>query len=378
MLVFRTVALTLTILFVAPFLFLGPVQAAGNVTITDCSNDTQLRNAASSEGVTVIRFNCGTATIPFSSYIQVQGEVSIDGANTITFDGQELHAFFQVYNSAKLELTNLTLQNGRMSSAAPLENFGDLSLGSVVMRNNSSSSASGAILNYGSLRVVQSSFRNNNAQAEAGALNCQSGTAVIQRSTFANNQATSHGGAIYSLCEITIHNTTFDSNRSITGGGGAIYQAGDGKAVLEYTTISDNQAGFGAGIYNEGSANSTLSIKASILSKNSTGDCDGVITSLGHNLASDNNCGAFTETGDAKNQNLPLGPLANNGGPTQTRKPLAGNPAIDAIATPCGIAVDQVGTARPANNKCDIGAVEVPAAVTPDPSHQILLPLVKR
>lgn len=373
---FRTIiALVLTLLF---FSQLSPVQAAGVVVITDCSNDTQLRNAASSSGATHISFNCGTAVIPISAYIQVSGEVVIDGAGKITLDGQELQAFFQVYNSAKLELTNLTLQNGRMSSAAPLENFGELSLGRVVMRNNSSSSASGAINNYGSLRIAQSSFLNNQAQAEAGALNCQAGTAVVQQSTFANNQANSNGGAIYSLCDITIHNSTFDNNRSVTGGGGAIYQSGSGKAEIQYSTISNNSGVFGAGIYNDGLASSTISIRASMLSENSTGDCDGVITSLGHNLASDNNCGSFTEAGDAKNQNLPLGPLANNGGPTQTRKPLAGNPAIDAISGACGMASDQIGTARPANGKCDIGALEVPALETPDPSHQIFLPVVKR
>lgn len=371
MLLFRTVALTLSIVFVVPLLFVAPVQAAGDVTISDCSNDTQLRNAASSAGVTTINFNCGTAVIQLQSYIQVAGEVTINGAGAITLDGQGQYAFFQVYNSAKLTLNELTLQNGRFNSAAPLENFGELNLHRVVMRDNASSNASGAINNYGTLNISQSSFLSNQAQNEGGAINCQAGSASIERSTFANNRTNDNGGAIYSLCDITIRNSTFDNNQA-AGGGGAIYQAGSGTALIEYATISENQAAFGAGIYNDGLASSTLSIKASLLSGNSTGDCDGVITSLGNNLASDNNCASFTQPGDAKNQSLPLGPLANNGGPTQTRKPLAGNPAIDAIAEPCGIAIDQVGTARPVNSKCDIGALEV---VT---SHQIFLPVVKR
>ncbi len=60
-----------------------------------------------------------------------------------------------------------------------------------------------------------------------------------------------------------------------------------------------------------------------------------------------------------------LGPLANNGGPTQTHALLAGSPAIDAgnPATPgsggnaCE-ATDQRGYARPAGLACDIGAYE--------------------
>jgi hypothetical protein len=58
-----------------------------------------------------------------------------------------------------------------------------------------------------------------------------------------------------------------------------------------------------------------------------------------------------------------LGPLANNGGPTETQALLAGSPAIDAAdprppadhATRCPT-TDQRGVAR--NGRCDIGAFE--------------------
>jgi hypothetical protein len=42
-----------------------------------------------------------------------------------------------------------------------------------------------------------------------------------------------------------------------------------------------------------------------------------------------------------------LGPLARNGGPTRTRALLAGSPASDAAAAPCGEATDQRGVRRP-------------------------------
>jgi hypothetical protein len=67
-----------------------------------------------------------------------------------------------------------------------------------------------------------------------------------------------------------------------------------------------------------------------------------------------------------------LGPLADNGGPTQTRLPQQGSPLLDAIpAAECApeIATDQRGVARPQGGFCDIGAVEVevvaPVPVTP-------------
>jgi hypothetical protein len=57
-----------------------------------------------------------------------------------------------------------------------------------------------------------------------------------------------------------------------------------------------------------------------------------------------------------------LGPLKNNGGPTQTEAPLTGSPVIDAgvnSVIPAGTMSDQRGLTRIVNGTVDIGAVEV-------------------
>jgi hypothetical protein len=55
-----------------------------------------------------------------------------------------------------------------------------------------------------------------------------------------------------------------------------------------------------------------------------------------------------------------LGPLADNGGPTETMRIGAASPARDAIPTPaCGQPFDQRGVHRPQGPACDIGAFEV-------------------
>jgi len=57
---------------------------------------------------------------------------------------------------------------------------------------------------------------------------------------------------------------------------------------------------------------------------------------------------------------LPLGPLQDNGGPTDTFRPAPGSAALDAIsAVDCAQVADQRGAARPASGGCDVGAVEV-------------------
>jgi len=48
------------------------------------------------------------------------------------------------------------------------------------------------------------------------------------------------------------------------------------------------------------------------------GNCSGTLTSEGYNLSSDGTCN-FNRPGDLNNHDPMLGPLQNNGGPTQTR-----------------------------------------------------------
>ena len=77
-----------------------------------------------------------------------------------------------------------------------------------------------------------------------------------------------------------------------------------------------------------GGINGSFNILNTIIAGNSKSDCVGTINSNGNNLlGSLNNCtvnGGGVTVADPK-----LGPLRNNGGPTQTHALLAGSPAID-------------------------------------------------
>jgi hypothetical protein len=99
------------------------------------------------------------------------------------------------------------------------------------------------------------------------------------------------------------------------------------------------------------------------------GNCSGRLTADdGYNLSSDNTCN-FNTQGDLNNTDPLLGPLQNNGGPTQTQALLSGSPAIDAgnLAGGCQdnkgnlLTTDQRGQPRPDKEDsggCDIGAYE--------------------
>jgi hypothetical protein len=69
--------------------------------------------------------------------------------------------------------------------------------------------------------------------------------------------------------------------------------------------------------------------------------------------------------GNIIGQDPNLGPLANNGGFTQTHALLAGSPAIDTGTNTGCPATDQRGVTRPQGAACDVGAYEVEVDSTP-------------
>ena len=90
-----------------------------------------------------------------------------------------------------------------------------------------------------------------------------------------------------------------------------------------------------------------------------TEDCWGNYTSDGYNLVGEGTGCPTNGTGDIAAADPFLGPLANNGGETETHELLLGSPAIDAGDDNNCLATDQRGINRPQGAACDIGAYEL-------------------
>jgi hypothetical protein len=174
------------------------------------------------------------------------------------------------------------------------------------------------------------------------------------------------GGGISNNGTLTMNASTVSGNGAFGyfshfAEGGGIYN-NSGTLTISNSTLSGNSAKSGGGIF--GSATLQNSIVAN---SSSGGNCSGTMTSNGYNLSSDNTCN-FNNTGDLNNTDPKLGPLQNNGGPTQTQALLRGSPAIDA-GNPSGctdgngrlLKTDQRGKPRPDKEDtggCDMGAYE--------------------
>jgi len=136
-----------------------------------------------------------------------------------------------------------------------------------------------------------------------------------------------------------------------TGSGGGI--SNSGTLTLTNSTVEGNDVNStGGGIKNSNSMTLLNSIIANSLNG---GDCinEGTLSST-NNLIEDGTCSSAFSPGTDPN----LGPLQDNGGPTQTYALLPGSPAIDAGTNDGCPDTDQRGVTRPINGTCDIGAYE--------------------
>jgi uncharacterized repeat protein (TIGR01451 family) len=128
--------------------------------------------------------------------------------------------------------------------------------------------------------------------------------------------------------------------------------------TIDSSTIAHNT---GQGVRN---FNSEATLRNTIVASNTAANCQGAMTSAGHNLSSDGSC-SFSAPGDLNTTNPLLGPLADNGGPTATHALQPNSPAIDAGSPDCPPpATDQRGIIRAQGPACDIGAYEA-TATTP-------------
>jgi CSLREA domain-containing protein len=261
--------------------------------------------------------------------------------------------------------------------------------------DNNNAASGGGICNFSintmtTLTVDQTTLRNNTAAGDGGGI-FNATTLHLNNSTLNNNHAVGCGGGIHNnLGTLTLALCTLSGNSSTgassSAGGGGICNAanslfgGTSSLTIIACTFSGNSAATNAGgIYNFagsfGGGMATVSLANTILKTGATGanlgNNGGTITSQGYNLSDDNGGGFLTAGGDQINTNPNLGPLANNGGPTQTIALNTGSPAIDQ-GKAFGLTIDQRGYPRPTDNPSipnasggdasDIGAFEVDLA----------------
>lgn len=277
-----------------------------------------------------------------------------------------------------------------------------LTIRDSVFSGNSAGDDGGAIYieDTGGLLLIQNTRITGNDAAQAGGgiyFYDPDEDVTIEDSTISGNTAGTIGGGIYLYSPdngtFTIRRTTISGNSAQAGGGLFLY-APDHPFIIENSTISGNSAtaGNGGGIYLYNLYDGTMVIRSSTIASNTASGSGGGIfglygsvdienTIVGDNTAPINNdlCGgaqfdlsySLVESpgtanindlgGSVLSQDPQLGPLQNNGGPTETHLPAVSSPAFNA-GDPAFVpppSTDQRGLPRVANGRLDMGSVEV-------------------
>lgn len=283
------------------------------------------------DAVTVVLDDVIIFSIPQPSEINLTlGELAVTGRRFVSIVGPGARRLtvrrsgapgtpnFRIFNlsggQSIHEIRGLTIANGDPGTepdggAIKLGPGTNLTLTEVTITGNAAING-GGVSNMGTLDITRSLFSANSAAGQGGAIrNAQGATMRVWNTTITGSSALM-GGALYNEGALTLANDTISHNMAATAASG-IFSGSTGTISIINTIVGASGA----------SAITNLS---------------GPFNSFGNNLITDaRNSTGFTAgaMGDQVSNNdaidARLGPLADNGGQTNTRALLSGSPAID-------------------------------------------------
>ena len=345
-------------------------SVAAHLTLTRVTVTENTAQPVSSEGGGVNERYGGSVVITDSvirgNTAQAGGGVVDDGGGTITITGTTIDG-------------NHASPTNRSGGGVFETGGGTVTITRSIISANTANEGAGVIEDGGgTVAIADSWIRDNVASgglfpAGAGVVKDGGGTLTITGSTISGNRSDGSGGGveIFAGGPTALTNTTITGNSAATRGGG-LHTSGLA-VTLTNVTMHDDSAGVTASEIDDctpapscATTPEGVTVRNTIVASGGT-SCAGKIVSAGHNIDSGTSCG-FTAAGDLASHAPLLGPLADNGGPTQTQALLAGSPAIDA-GDPGGCPpADQRGITRPQGAACDIGAFELAGAAAPVPA----------
>jgi hypothetical protein len=383
-----------------------------------CPCTEQGLRAAVAAGGGPYEFGCEEdTTILTGAEIVIDKNVILDGGLKITLDGNDDHRIFSIAQGVTAEISRFAITRGIAGGGGGIQNSGTLTLRNSEVSVNRAGEGGGIVAHRGSTTMIEScSLWGNvalkqidaNSQEDGGAI-LNVGMMTIEDTEVTDNLAGNDGGGIFNEGTLTLTTSTVTDNN---GGGVSSVPIGGigGGLTLTASTVSDN---IGNGIRIEGTTTSTLANStvsgntgdgvrnhtgmltltnttvSGNISAGSSGDdastvvstatlidgaCTTVVgaevtwTSNGYNIESPGNTCGFDQTGDQWSvtvEQLNLGELADNDGPTMTHALGAGSVAIDQIPeAACEVETDQRGKPRPepGGTMCDVGSFEAQPA----------------
>jgi len=271
---------------------------SGLLTLRQAVADADASSTSSSIGFSSTVFAPGSMhTITLAQgQLEVSGTTTIDGpsAGNLTIDANHTGRAFQISSGANVILQNMTITNGLVATAPGVAAMG------------------GAILNFGSLQVIDDTVSNSNASGGSFIYNGNSNTEGVG--------GEADGGGIYSIGTLEIVGSIISGNTAQAGAsydndplstpitniaqGGGIDSGGP--LTIQGSTITDNTisggegdggagggASFGGGVYENG----TSSFTSSTISNNTARGGNGQPASGSQNSGANSSGGGIYLTG---------------------------------------------------------------------------------
>jgi hypothetical protein len=379
---------------------------AGTTTLRQAIDSSQ-QPANAGSTITFASGLSGTITLSSTLPTIIQPTKIVGpGAGQITIDGNDAYRDFYVNTNPgdEVSISGLTIANGNTAAfggAGILVNHGNLRLDHTVVTSNETTGAGGgvSVVTGDSLTIESSAITGNVSGDHGGGVytaNSSGTVSTIRNSTISGNSGADFGGGVYFdfTAPATLENSTVYGNTASESGGGVYHYgapAGDPGLTVTGSTITHNTADRGGGLASYGGRSemdlyTQPIIRNTIISANTATDGPDVsgsfvadpftsISAAFSLIGSVDPNSPLDQTGpNLIGQDPQLGPLADNGGPTQTQKPALTSPVVDKGAA-FGLGTDQRGLGRPVEiptipnaaggDGSDIGAVELQPSELP-------------
>ena len=213
----------------------------------------------SNGSATIINSMITESTSEFGGAISVAGRFKADPSNNLTIinsaiaNNSSFYAAIAVDGGTARIIDSTFSDNSGAASGGAISNAGRLTISGSRFLGNSAHNG-GAIANWGELTVISSEFSDNTAHK---------GGAIYSTSKFSRQGPTRDAAEIYDRdYGIRIRETTISQNSAEYGGG--LYVDGWSMSFA-HGTLMDNEAGRGGGMYSE---NADISISESLMENN--------------------------------------------------------------------------------------------------------------
>jgi len=377
----------------ASYAFHAAPVGGTTLPVASCLDDSSggtlrevLASAGEGDTIDLSGLACSTITLAQGELATALDDVNLLGPSDheLTIDAASMSRVIDHTGAGTLGLSHLGIRNGHIAGtvahAACIYSAGSVDADHVHIadcQNLAYPSMGGGLVAMNSATIVDSSITGSNGGFGGGGVYSGSGTLTIERSTISGNTALHGAGAYAYYGAMSVVDSTISGNTATGSGGGGI-RANYGLDLVNSTVSSNTAASYGGGVefgsdanirnstivFNQASLGAvsgnnmaTLTLTSSIVALNTVSDINHVTTVNGsHNVIM---VATVTVPPDTLTGDPGIGPLADNGGPTQTHALLPGSIALENGDNPDALATDQRGFARTSGAAIDIGAYEL-------------------